>query len=134
MCRNECRTFLWKGDGQPTHSADGRCWCICEDETWSDRNILGRAACVPHVAHTTFGWAGLVLSVCVLCHAVHHLRRQVRVVGSELTGVLLGAGGMKKKRLKKMNFVHWDARLSEIETVGELRAALLFAYRRNDNL
>lgn len=55
----------------------GASLCICEDESWSDRNILGRASCVPAVAHETFGWVGLVFSVGVLCHAAHHLRRQV---------------------------------------------------------
>ena len=39
-----------------------------------------------------------------------------------------------KKRLMKMNFVNWAARHSESKTVGELGAALLFAYHRNDNL
>ncbi|CAM9537409.1 unnamed protein product, partial [Ectocarpus fasciculatus] len=38
--------------------------------------MLGRASCVPKKAHLVFGWVGLVVSVVVLCHAAHHIRRQ----------------------------------------------------------
>lgn len=80
MCRTDCRTLIWGGTGQPAYGAGGQCSCICEDDSWSDRNILGRASCVPDVVHKVFGWAGLGISVGVLCHAAYHLRRRVKEV------------------------------------------------------
>ncbi|CAM9398021.1 unnamed protein product, partial [Pylaiella littoralis] len=49
----------------------------CDDDGWSDLNILGRASCVPVQAHLVFGGAGLVFSVIGLCHAAYHFNRQV---------------------------------------------------------
>ncbi|CAN0110918.1 unnamed protein product [Pylaiella littoralis] len=78
MCVQDCRTFLWGGAGVPMHDAAGRCSCLCEDDSWSDLNILGRASCVPVMTHRIFGWVGLVLSVAALSHAAYSLDRQVR--------------------------------------------------------
>ncbi|CAM9298811.1 unnamed protein product, partial [Ectocarpus sp. 6 AP-2014] len=39
--------------------------------------MFGLASCVPKSAHLVYGWVGLAVSVIVLCHAVHHIRRQI---------------------------------------------------------
>lgn len=78
MCTQDCRTWLWGGKGDPTYDGEGQCACVCDDERWSDHNLLGRASCVPVMAHVIFGWAGLALSLAGLCHASYHLNRQVR--------------------------------------------------------
>lgn len=59
------------------YDEEGRCFCVCEDDSWSDLNLLGRASCVPVKAHMIYGWVGLVLSVAALCHAAYQLHRQV---------------------------------------------------------
>ncbi|CAM9459649.1 unnamed protein product [Ectocarpus sp. 12 AP-2014] len=38
--------------------------------------MFGRASCVAKNAHFVFGWVGLAVSVVILCHAVHHIRRK----------------------------------------------------------
>ena len=78
MCTQGCRTWLWGGEGDPTYDdGEGQCSCVCNDERWSDHNLLGRASCVPVIAHAIFGWVGLVLSTAALCHVTYHLSRQV---------------------------------------------------------
>lgn len=77
MCIQDCRTFFWRGAGYAAHDAGGNCFCVCEDDGWSDINILGRASCVPVIAHQVFGWLGLILSTAALFHVVYHLLRQV---------------------------------------------------------
>lgn len=77
MCQQGCRTFIWGGMGVPTHDGDGGCICACENDSWSNRNVLGLASCVPVKAHLLFGWFGLVISVATLSHAAYHFRRQV---------------------------------------------------------
>lgn len=78
MCVQDCRTFLWGGGGVPTHDdGSGECSCSCEDDSWSDLNIVGRASCVPMMSHRMFGWVGLILSVATLVHALYNLVRQV---------------------------------------------------------
>lgn len=80
LCTGSCRTFLWGGSGVPDMDDEGGCWCDCEDDSWSDLNVLGRPSCVPVKAHLAFGCVGLMLSVAALYHAVYHLRRQVSAV------------------------------------------------------
>ena len=77
MCTQGCRTFLWGGRGSPRYDEEGRCFCVCEDDRWSDLNLLARPSCVPVKAHVIYGWVGLVLSVAALCHAAYQLHRQV---------------------------------------------------------
>ncbi|CAM9667119.1 unnamed protein product [Ectocarpus fasciculatus] len=77
MCaENVCSTFVWRGPGFPELDSDGTCSCVCDNDTWSERNILGQPSCVPVVVHLVFGGVGLALSVAVLCHAAYHLHRQ----------------------------------------------------------
>ena len=62
----------------PTYdNGGGQCYCVCNDERWYDHNLLGRASCVPVVAHAICGWVGLALSISALCHATYQLDRQV---------------------------------------------------------
>ena len=77
MCTQGCQTFMWGGEGIPTHDEEGRCLCACEEDSWSDRNILGRASCVPAKANRVYGLVGLALCAAALGHAAYHLRRQV---------------------------------------------------------
>lgn len=77
MCTNGCRTFLWRGKGIPSHDEGDLCSCTCEDDSWSDQNILGQASCVPVSAHLIYGGVGLVASMTALFHALYHLRRMV---------------------------------------------------------
>lgn len=78
MCTQDCRTWLWGGGGNPTYDdGGGQCSCVCDDERWSDHNLLGRASCVPVLAHAIFGWVGVALSAAALCHAAYHLHMQV---------------------------------------------------------
>ena len=77
MCLGDCQTFLWGGEGVPTHNG-GQCSCVCQNSSWSNLNLLGRPSCVPVKAHQIFGWAGLAASVVSLAHVIYHLRRQVR--------------------------------------------------------
>ena len=79
MCDQDCRTWLWGGTGHPDlgYNGEGRCSCICDNERWSNHNILGRPSCVPVVAHMILGWGGLVLSMVALCHGAYQLKRQV---------------------------------------------------------
>lgn len=79
MSTLSCRTFVWGGNGVLTRDDDGQDACICNNEQWSDRNILGLASCVPPKVHVIFGWIGSVISAAALCHAAYHLRRQVIV-------------------------------------------------------
>ncbi|CAN0501230.1 unnamed protein product, partial [Laminaria digitata] len=80
MCTQDCRTWLWRGTGSPMYrdgEGGGQCFCVCDDERWSDHNLLGRASCVPVIAHLTFGWIGLAVSAAALCQAAYQLHRQV---------------------------------------------------------
>jgi len=80
-CVRECQTFLWGGTGTAVSDEQGAgCSCICEDEGWSDRNILGIPSCVPSKAHLVFGVVGLLASMTSLLHTSHHLYRQVGIV------------------------------------------------------
>lgn len=83
MCTQGCQTFIWGGEGTPTHDEEVRCFCVCEDDSWSDTNILGRASCVPALAHLIYGWVGLSLSTAALCHAAYQLDRQVSLTHRE---------------------------------------------------
>lgn len=78
-----CRSFLWGGDGI-TNNADGESGaftsCVCEDDGWSDFNILGRPSCVPTKAHVIFGAVGVISSVAGICHTVYQLNRQVSLM------------------------------------------------------
>ena len=77
-CTAGCRSFLWRGTGEPTFDDDGRCSCSCDGDTsWSDVNMLGHPSCVPVPAYVTFGLAGLFISVAGTFHAGFHLHRQV---------------------------------------------------------
>jgi len=81
MCIQDCQTFLWGGNGLPSYDDRGSylgCWCACEDDSWSDLNLLALPSCVPVKAHMIFGWVGVALSVTTLCHAAYQLNRQVR--------------------------------------------------------
>lgn len=51
---------------------------MCEDDSWSDLNLLALPSCVPVKAHMIFGWVGVALSVATLCHAAYQLNRQVQ--------------------------------------------------------
>lgn len=79
MCTQGCQTFMWGGKGSPIHDDEGECFCACgeNNDSWSDKNILSRASCVPAKAHLLYGLVGLALSTAALCHAAYHLRRQV---------------------------------------------------------
>ncbi|CAM9155797.1 unnamed protein product [Ectocarpus sp. 13 AM-2016] len=92
MCtENICSTFIWRGPGYPEHDTGGLCSCVCEDGTWSNWNILGRASCVPVVVHTIFGGAGLTVSVAVLFHAIYHLHRQQTYFHAQCTSASTSA-------------------------------------------
>jgi len=77
MCTQGCQTFVWGGTGVPMHDEGGLCSCVCEDNSWSDHDILGSASCVPVKAHLLYGCVGLATSLTALCHAMYHLRRLV---------------------------------------------------------
>jgi len=47
MCTENCQTFLWGGSGFPVVNDEAGCSCVCEDKSWSNLNLLGRASCVP---------------------------------------------------------------------------------------
>ena len=73
-----CQTFLWGGEGLANVDDEGGDFtCECEDELWSDTNILGRPSCIPTKAHVIFGTVGLASSMVGICHAAYQLNRQV---------------------------------------------------------
>ncbi|CAN0293311.1 unnamed protein product [Ectocarpus sp. 6 AP-2014] len=78
MCGQDCQTFLWGGTGISTVGADGACRCACEDETWSEYNILGLPSCVPSKAHVVFVAVGVLMMMTSLGHAAYQLYRQVK--------------------------------------------------------
>ncbi|CAM9175991.1 unnamed protein product, partial [Ectocarpus sp. 12 AP-2014] len=53
------------------------CFCVCEDDSWSNLNILGLASCIPVKAYVIFGWVGLAFSMAALSHAAYHFQRQL---------------------------------------------------------
>ena len=73
-----CQTFLWGGGGLANvDGVSGDFTCECEDELWSDTNILGRPSCIPTKAHVIFGTVGIASSMVGICHAAYQLNRQV---------------------------------------------------------
>lgn len=131
MCIQDCRTWLWGGEGVPTYdNGGGQCYCVCNDERWYDHNLLGRASCVPVVAHAIFGWVGLALPAAAPCHATYELSRQIsrrvlyRCVGAHLHKYFtLGSSHQQQitllwslsTRQKVMSTIYWryEARKSE---------------------
>lgn len=60
----------------PTYS-EGKCSCLCDNNSWSNLNLLGRASCVPVNAHQAFCGVAFAVSMASLLHVIYHLRRQV---------------------------------------------------------
>ncbi|CAM9984843.1 unnamed protein product [Ectocarpus fasciculatus] len=76
-CVQECRSFLWGGEGVPSYDDMGMCTCSC-GEGWRSFNIVGHASCVPRAAYETFGYVGMALALMHLAHAVYNLIQQRR--------------------------------------------------------